>query len=90
MTLDMFQIEAIDEVFYVIAMDEQSAKAILNGVESIMESEIDSVNKMTIEQIRERTIMTDEDIELPEMNMFDYYRTYSGNGEIIASTLYNN
>jgi len=41
--------------------------------------------------MKERTILANVDMELPEMNLFDYFREYKGEGgpgELVCSTLY--
>lgn len=90
--LKMFQIEAIDEMFCIIATDSQHAKEILFKEEdSIQPDEIIDTNELSEEEMKERTILANEDMELPEMNLFDYFRKYKGEGgpgELVCSTLY--
>ena len=89
MTLQMYQIEAIDEVFYVIAMDEKDSERILCQTEEIKPVEIESIKEMTSDEMKERTILANEDMDTPEMNLLDYYNSYVGSGEIVCSTLYD-
>jgi hypothetical protein len=89
--LKAYEVNVFDdtEQFWVIAIHPDHVKELLQQCpEELKPEDIGDIRMLNSEEMKAITISADEDMELPETNLYEVFGKYFGAGEIICSTMW--